>query len=248
MRRAAIRNEFAKMRQLRVGLLAGVLTGAVTVLALGTGVSSPDFVPETQDSWTSLLGSVGSAVALIAPLLLAVLASRQVDIEHQGSGWLLSAGAGVTPGGLCRAKLLALGLIVAASTVTISALVLVSGLLVGVAVPVPAGRWVGFTLALVVINLAVLSLQVLLSARIENQLVSIGVGLLGTILALFGSSVPSWLTHLTPWGYYSLTSAAEYRDAELVATTPAYGSIAALAVVATVVVGVVTGRLDRQEA
>lgn len=248
MRRATIRNEFAKMRHLHVGLLAGVLTGVVAALTLGTGVSSPDFVRGTQDSWTTLLGGIGSSLALAAPLLLAVLASRQVDIEHRGSGWLLSAASGVTRGRLCRAKFLTLGLIVATSTLAVVVLVLLVGLLVGITAPVPVGRWVGFTVAIVTVNLVVLALQVLLSAHVENQLVSIGVGLLGTILALFGASVPAWMAHLTPWGYYSLSNPGEYHGDELVAITPSYGSVAALAVVAAVVFGLITGRLDRQEA
>lgn len=235
------------MRRLHVGLLVGVLIGVAALLTLGTGVSSPDFDRGTQDSWTTLLGGIGSSLALAAPLLLAVLASRLVDIEHRGSGWLLSATSAVPPGGLCRAKVLALGLVVATATVAVSLLVLVAGLLLGITAAVPVGRWLGVTVALVVVNLVVLAVQVVVSALVENQLVGIGVGLLGTFLALFGGSVPTWMAHLTPWGYYALSNAADYRDSDLVAITPAYGSIAALAVVATVVFGLGTARLDRQE-
>lgn len=247
MRVAPIGIEFAKMRRLRLGLLAGTLAGIVAALTLGTGVASPDFVRESQDSWSTLLGGIGSSLALAAPLLLSVLASRQVDIEHRGSGWLLVATSGVTPGALCRAKVFALGLLVATATVVASVLVLVVGLMLGITAAVPVGRWLGSTLALVVVNLGVLAFQVLLSTHVENQLVSMGVGLLGTFLALFGSSVPSWMAHLTPWGYYALSSAAEYRDADLIAITPAYASIAAMAVVVMLIFGLVTGRLDRQE-
>lgn len=247
MTSAVIGNEFAKMRHLHVGLLAGVLTAAMLVVSLVSGVTIPEFVPDTADAWTSLLGSIGSATCLVAPLLLAVLASRQVDIEHRGSGWLLSATCGVTRGSLCRAKFLALGLIVTLSTIAVVVLVLLAGLLLGVTAPLPVGRWLGLTAAIVTVNLVVLALQLLLSAHVENQLVSIGVGLLGTILAMFGSSVPTWMTHLTPWGYYSLSSPAEYQGDELVAITPSYGSVAALMVMVALVFGLVTSHFDRQE-
>lgn len=248
MRRTVIGNEFAKMRHLHVGPLAGVLILAVLALAVTSGTTNPDFVPATTGAWTSLLGSLAMAASLVAPLLLAVLASRQVDIEHRGSGWLLSATSGVTRGELCRAKFLTLGLIVATSTVTAVVLVVAVGLLLGITAPLPVGRWLGFTAAVITVNLVVLALQVLLSAHVDNQVVSIGVGLLGTILALFGASVPIWMAHLTPWGYYSLSNPATYHGDDLVASSPAYGSVAALAAVAIVAFGLDTRRLDRQEA
>jgi len=243
-----VRNEFAKMRHLRVGLLAAVLAIGVFVVTAATGLTNPSFDTATPDSWNALLGSMASGVGLVAPLVLAVLASRQVDVEHRGSGWLLAATAGVTGGQLCRAKLVTLAIVVTAATVAASAAMAGLGLLVGVTAPVPLGRWLGFTAAVVTVNLVVLAVQVLLSAHVENQLVGIGVGLLGTILALFGASVPTWLTHLTPWGYYSLSRPAAYHGHDLVAVSPWYGSIAALAVVAAVGVVVITARLDRQEA
>lgn len=161
---------------------------------------SPDFDRATQDSWNTLIGGTASGITLAAPLLLAAIASRQVDIEHQGNGWLMSATSGITPGGLCRAKFLALGLLVAGATVVTSGLLAGAGLLLGITAPFPAGRWIGFTAALLAVNLVLIALHTLIAARVENQLVGIGIGLLGTILTLFGTAVPAWISHLTPLG------------------------------------------------
>lgn len=240
-------NEFAKLRHLHVWLLVTVLLVAVVGVGLTTAVVSPDFEPTTESSWNTLLGGIGSGFPLAAPVLLAVIASRHVDAEHLGGGWVLSATSGVTPGGLCRAKFLALGILVGGATIITSCVFAGAGLLLGITAPLPWARWVGFTLAVLVVNLTVLALHILLAARVENQLVGIGVGLLGTILALFGSSVPAWIAHLTPWGYYALSSAAGYVDETLVALSPAYPSIAALGLVAATVFLLLTHRFDRQE-
>ena len=76
----------------------------------------------------------------------------------------------------------------------------------------------------------------------------IGVGLLGMIFALIATGLPTWAIHLLPWGYYALSMPAEYQGTTLVEGTPAYASVAILAVVVTILFTLVTGRLDRKEA
>ena len=240
--------EFAKMRHLHIWLLAVVLLVVITGITLYGGVFNPDFDRATDRAWNSLLNTFGAGVLLAAPLLLAIMASRQVDVEHVGGGWLLSATSGVTPGTLCRAKLLALAVLVTGATVVGSGLVAGTGLLLGISAPWPAGRWLGCTVAVLAVNLVLVAVHVIVSARVENQLVGIGIGLLGTILALIASSLPGWVTHLIPWGYYTLASAAGYVGSDLVAVTPSYASIAGLAIVAAVAFGVFTSRFDRQGA
>jgi hypothetical protein len=178
---------------------------------------------------------------------VAVLASRQTDVEHTGRGWLLSATSGTSPASVCRAKLLALSVLVTTAIVAASAALTASGLLLGAIAPWPVLRWVGCTAAIVVVSLVLLALHVLLAARVENQLVGIGLGLLGTIIAMFVGGFPAWVAHVTPWGYYSLATAAGYAGDDLVPLQPAYPSIAGLAFVAVLAFGALTHRLDRPE-
>ncbi|MEV5326379.1 ABC transporter permease [Nonomuraea sp. NPDC052634] len=244
---AAVANEFAKMRHLRMGVVASVMVIIVVGLSVGSAATSPAFAEAAGRSWEALLAGMSLAVPLASPLLLAVMASRQVDIEHQGNGWLLSQTSGLTPGGLCRIKLLAVGIVVAAATVLESVLLLGAGLLLGVPDPVPAGLWAGYTASVSVANLVVLALHILLSARIDNQLVGLGIGVLGTIVAVFATALPPAAAHVTPWGYYALAAAAGYEGERLVAMTPAYGSIAALGVVAAAFFLFITGRSGWKE-
>lgn len=245
----AVANEFAKMRHLRVGVVAAVMVVGVLALSLFAVVSSPDFNPEAPAAWNALLAGMSLGIPLVSPLLLAVLASRQTDIEHQGNGWLLHSTSGITPGGVCRAKLTALGIIVTAATLSTSLTVLAFGkVLAGILPPAPLGHWAGFTACMLVVNLAILALHILLSAKVENQLVALGVGVLGCILAVFSQGLPPAAAHLTPWGYYALAQAAGYQGDQIQALPIAYPSIAALAVIVGALFTVLTVRFDRQEA
>ncbi|WP_342776144.1 ABC transporter permease [Nonomuraea terrae] len=240
-------NEFAKMRHLRIAPVAIVMVAAVTGLVMFSAITSPDFADPAARSWELLLGGMSLAVPMVSPIMLAVLASRQVDIEHEGGGWLLSQTSGITPGGLCRVKLVAVGAVVTVATVLQSVLVIGAGLLLGVTAAVPAGLWLGHTASVLATNLVVLALHVLLSARIDNQLAGLGIGVLGSMVAVFASGLPPWLAHVSPWGYYALVAAAGYRDGDLVALTPSYASVAGLGVVGAALFLLVTGSFDRRE-
>lgn len=243
----ALSNEFAKMRHLHVVALITVLFIVTVGIGLYAGVFNPDFQRSGPSAWAALLMGLGSGFSLASPLLLAVLASRLVDAEHQGGGWLLSATSGLTPGQICRAKFLALGILLTAVTIGSSLVFAAVGLASGIEAPWPGAHWTGLTGCLLVVNLSLLALHIVLAARVENQLVGIGIGLLGTILALLSTSVPAWLAHLTPWGYYALSAAAGYAGDHLEFVTPSYASVICFGIVAAGVFTIFTRAFDRQE-
>ena len=65
---------------------------------------------------------------------------RSVEIEHSSGGWWASVTAGAAPGRLCRAKLLALGLLVTPVPAVWGAIVAALGTAIGIAAPFPAAR------------------------------------------------------------------------------------------------------------
>lgn len=243
----ALSIEFSKNRHLRLTLLAVLFTALVIATTAFTTVGNPDFAADSPRAWDALLVGTGGAFMLLAPLTLAVIASRQMEIEHRDSGWLLFAGAGVPPGQLWLRKLAVSGILVTAATVAACGLAAAFGIAVGIASPAPVGRWLGLTVAVAAVNLVVLTVQTALSTVVSNQLVAVGVGLLGTVIALFGSSVPAWLARLTPWGHYALAAAAEYRDTALVPREPAHLSIAALLLVTGLGAALFIRHLNRKE-
>lgn len=247
----AIANEFAKMRRLRIWLFVALLALGVTVMSMYNAFGSGVFGrldDEDGFGWKILFMGMGMSSSMIAPILLAVIASRQVEIEHTGNGWLSSATAGLTPGQMCRAKFVSLGMLVVGATVVMGAVVVGFGTLIGISAPPPLGRWAAYVGALIVISLAILAFQILLSAKVENQLVCVGAGLVGMFIAVFGELFPGWLAHILPWGYYSLTSQADFIGETPQYLDLPYFSVAGLAIVGGGLFLLITGRFDRQEA
>lgn len=243
-------NEFAKMRHLKVLVLPLIMLVGVTGLTLFRALASGAFSADSPGDgfpWKLMLASMSFAITMIYPIFLSVMASRLVEVEHRGNGWLLSAGTGATPGQLCRAKLIALGIPVLAATVSQSALIAGLSFVAGVEDPFPAGLWIAYTVSVAAINLVVLATHLLISAVIENQLVCLGIGVAGLFLAVFGSAFPPAFSHLTPWGYYALATPADYVGMELV-----YFDMPVLSLIALTVIGAgaflaITARFDHQE-
>ncbi|MGC3021966.1 MULTISPECIES: ABC transporter permease [Brevibacterium] len=243
-------NEFAKMRHLRVGALVLVLLTGVVGLTAFRGLAS-GMTAQLGDPagfpWKILLAGLGFSAGLISPLVIAAIASRQVEAEHAGNGWLLSATSGVTPGRMCRSKFLALGALVTAATVLQSLILIAIGFGLGITSPLPLEHWLGYTAAVIVVNLAVLAAHLLLSSTIENQLVCMGIAVIGLFIAVFGSALPDWLAMLTPWGYYALTAPADYIGTDLVYLDIPYLRVMLLGLVGVCLFSLITARFDRRE-
>lgn len=236
--RPTIRNEFAKMRHRGVAVLA---VGWVLLVSALTGVTT---LAAPERSWHLVLANLALAAAAVSPVLLAALASRQVEPEHESGGWLLAAGAGVTRGRLVRAKFAALAVVVAVATLAQVAVLMAAGSLVFG--PPPLGAWLAYAGALLGVNLVVLAVQLALATMLDNQLMGLGIGVLGTLAALFASGLPTWLAAATPWGWYGLIAAADFRGGVLVPLAPS-PVVGPLALAAAGAFWLLTRHFDRQE-
>lgn len=250
---AAVRLELAKMRRLRTLPVAALLAGATVALSsmnLFAASARPGFSDPAEHLWEGLLLGYGMMAAITGPVLVSVLASRQTDIEHSGAGWTLFATAGHTPGALCRAKLAALALVVVPTVVAQSVGLVLVARLAGVSVPWQAGPWVSYTVGLILVDLVFCAFHVWLAAVQENQLVGVGVGLLGAFVAVYMLLAPQWVARLVPWGYYAMVCCARISGtgragAEYV--TPPWGWVLGFLLLAAVLFAAATRRLDRIE-
>lgn len=248
----AVGLELAKMRRLRVVPILLAVTAASTFFAVSTLFSSSmreQWPDPSSDVWLYLLQSLAMlSGALTGPLTAAVLASYVTDIEHTGAGWNLAAGVGLTPGRLLRIKVAALAVLVVPAVLVQSLGVIAIGLAVGVAAPVPVGTWAAWTIAYAVLQLLFIAGHAWLSAVASNQMISMGVGLIGCFIAVYLFLAPEWLARLLPWGYYAVTCPVRMIDAgDLVLTTPSWVSFGILVLVAVTLFVVATARLDRIE-
>lgn len=245
-----LRAEYSKMRSLRIlPLMLLLLLGAAGMsafFALGTSISL-DLTASNGDGWTVLLGGLHGGVCLLAPLLIAIIASRLTEIERTGNGWLLFAASGAAPGQVCRAKLLALGLPLAVVSVLLGLCVPMWGALFGIPAPLPIGRIVAYAASVCAINLVILALQLLISAVSDNPLLAVGVGMLGMLLSMIGILMPTWAQYLTPWTYYSLVTPMTFSGTDPVYLDLPFPGALVLAITGVAAFTFITARLDRKE-
>ncbi|MBQ1084457.1 ABC transporter permease [Nocardiopsis sp. B62] len=220
----AVGLELRKTRRLRLWALCLVMVVAVVVLTtmnLGSESTRAGFTDPGAQPWEQLLLNQVLITAMTSPILVAVLAGRQVEIEHQGQGWILARVSGFGPGLLCLAKAVVVG---AALTVTVAAqcvLVVAAGAVAGIGSAPPLDLWARYGLCLVSVHLAVLCLHLWLAARVDNQLVGLGVGLLGAFYAVTSLLMPVQAAYFLPWGYYAAISPLAMEGNHLVAAAPA---------------------------
>ena len=201
--------EVLKMRRLRVLLVTAIL---ITVSILMSALQLASMARHGQLSdpgaqpWARLLLNMGMTNAMIQPLFVAILASRQTDIEHTGAGWNLAATSGLTPGALCRVKLAALTLLIVPATIAQSAVLIAIARVMGLSLPLDVGPWITYTLLLALVNVAMCAYHLWLAAVVENQLVVMSVGLLGGFISVYMLLAPISLARMLPWGYYAVIS------------------------------------------
>ncbi|MDO4258262.1 MAG: ABC transporter permease [Actinomycetaceae bacterium] len=248
----ALTVEIAKMRRLKTLPIVGVMV-VTTLLFSGSSLFRATNQAIADDvaalPWAGALGLAVMMNALIHPVIVAIVASRQVDIENTSGGWILGSSLGRTPGIQCRTKfLVASGVIAAACTAQLGLLV-VLGRLSGISVPFDWAPWLLYLLCLIAVDCALIALHILISAHWENQIVSVGVGLLGAFAGIYMMLAPSWAPPLVPWGYFTVIAAASLdpETERFVYLTPDLLPLGLfLALMATVFI-VITRRMDRIE-
>ncbi|MHA7244533.1 ABC transporter permease [Paeniglutamicibacter antarcticus] len=208
---AAVRIEYAKLRRRRLPLIGFVVIGAGLLFSsasLFTATAQASFTDPEAAPWLQLMLNLALTTALTSPLLVAILGSRVVEIEHQGNGWVLARMAGRRRGELCRIKFLALTPLLVGLVGLQFILQIFIARAAGLTQPLDVGLWAGYAGCVLLVGLALLGLHICLSAWLENQLISLGLGVIGSFIGLFSLFMPPSLAHLLPWGYYAVSTPA----------------------------------------
>ena len=247
--------EILKMRRLRTPLITTLIVGTSAALC-SMNLFSTSFTAFLHDPsampWARLLLMTCFYNAMIGPILVCVLASRQMDIEHTGSGWNLAATSGLTPGTLCRAKLAALSLLIVPAVTVQSLGIIMLARFRGLSVALDVGPWATYTTLLICVDLAMCAYFLWLAAVVENQLIVMSTGLLSGFIGIFTLLVPPEIVRWTPWGYYALITPAATSASTGSQTAVTYidvpaGWIAGFLILTAVIFTVITHRLNRIE-
>lgn len=251
----ALRVEYAKLRRTRTLTITALMVAAVTAFS-SMQLFARDHVARINEPltahWAGLLVSHAMTQSMMAPVFLAVLASRIVDPEHQGNGWLRASINGWPRGQLCLVKVIALApLLVGATAMEMGSLIALSRLR-GATTPVPYTAWGWYAAASIIVSLFLLAGSIWLAARIDSQLVVLGVGVLGGFIGVFSLLMPPWLAPLTPWGYFAVALPFTMKPlgdgaATFVPLDPPLLVIATAMAAASLFLWLALRRLDRHE-
>jgi hypothetical protein len=116
--------------------------------------------------------------------------------------------------------------------------------LAGIRVPIDPIPWLVYTALLYVLDVVFCGLHILLAARVENQLVSVGVGVLGSFLAVFSLLLPAAVSRVIPWGYYAVISQAGQAGDSVGYVQAPYPWITGFVLLAALAIAVGIRRLD----
>lgn len=246
-----LRVEYAKMRRLRSCWVA-VALGLAGMVLTSMRLADQGYLERINHAdtyhWEGQALSLVMIQAMTGPLLAAVLASRQVEIEHLSNGWTSAGLSGQRPGQLCLTKWLALTPIVAMVTGGQFIGTLVLSRLAGAQAELSIPVWIGLLASSTLVTLTLLGAHLWLSAIVENQLVALGVGVLGAFTGVFSLLMPQWLAYSLPWGYYAVVSPYAVTDAQtLKQVTPSWVALAIFLLVSSFALLAAKRRLDRKE-
>lgn len=224
----SLKLEFSKMKRLKTPLILGLVVFAVVALSsasLFSAASVERIANPHGNMWEALLLSYTMMSAMTSPIFMAVLASRQTDIEHGANGWILSGANGISPGQLCRNKFFALALTILPFLLIQTLLIVGIGTAVGIQEPLNWGPWLGYTTCLYAVNLVFIAFHIWLSTIVENQLVSVGVGVFGAFISVFMLLLPTILSRFIPWGYFAVISWVRQSEQSATYIVPPLGWI-----------------------
>lgn len=235
-----IRLEFSKLRRLKVGLLVAVMTLAVILMSI-----APLFRKGEPPQMATLLMSLGTIQAFLAPIFVSIVATRIVEIEHSGNGWQIAGSVGALKGKVCLLKAIVAGLISTITTIFITGIIIFLAMAKGIQGFEPK-YWLNYTLCLLAVNLVICMVHVILAAKVDNQLINVGTGILGGFIASFSLLIPTNITYFIPWAYYALISHFDAKG-QIAYHQPNYFPIIAFVLIATAAFAVSVRQLDRAE-
>lgn len=167
------------------------------------------FTPETsKEGYSCLLLSMSLIHQMLYPLILAACASRICDIENKGNTpkalYTLQS-----PKSLFFSKLAVNTGYLLFLTLSEAVAIPVMGRFLHITQSLPVKELLLFLLAGFTVNSILYTLQQFLSLLMQNQLIPLFIGLMGTFLGTFTAFFPPTpFNALIPWSYYTLTGCA----------------------------------------
>lgn len=247
-----LRNETLKLRNTKIVWLSCLISLGIVLFAgmnlFATG-RIDDFNADPDTGWSTHLIGYCTALALLSPLQLALMASRSADLEHSGGGWLLNATHGIRAGTVVRWKLVILTILLLVIKLVESGVLFGMPVLLGAPAPdIEMTRsWVTTSFGAYATSVALLAIFLWLASRIESQLVVLSVGVVGGFLGVAAMLSPPWFAAMNPFGYYALVTPFTFSESGVVTASPSWALWSVYLFLSAVAFCVLTRKLSEKE-
>lgn len=199
----SIRIEWRKIKRKHFAL---VVLGTLLLL-LFWQLWSTSRMDETDliQGWMGLLYQMPLLNCIVLPIMTGVLASRISDIEHKGNTFSMLRLL-IQNRSIYFAKIYLGVFFVGITTLGEVMMMLMLGFLRGFITSPPWGFLIYFFGYTLLVSIALYLFQLLLSLILKNQLIPIGISIMGSFIGLFSLYMPGRIQEFFVWGYYGVLS------------------------------------------
>ena len=197
----ALRIEFFKCRRRKIWLPLLIMLAAQ--LAYGMYVFRDLDAKELQEGWALICYNFPMLNAMMTPVIAAVAASRMADIEHKGQTLKLLETVQRT-GQIYDAKFFSGAIYLTLFVLIQVAAMVIFGIVQGFAGAPPVGRLLEYAVSTWLTTLAIFLLQLVLSLLIQNQMIGMILGLIGSFVGLFSLLLPPSFQKFLIWAFYGV--------------------------------------------
>ncbi len=198
----ALRIEFFKCKRRKLWLVPMLMIVAELLWGLYSFFEEMS-AKELSEAWAETLYSFPLLNAMMVPVIAAFTASRIADIEHKGQTFRL-LGTLMPKQKLFDVKFFCAAFYMAVPLTFQTFVLVIFGVLRGFDGPPPVDRFSEYYVSTMAVTLTILLIQFVLSIMLQNQMVGMIFGLIGSFLGLFSMFFPESLHKLLVWAYYGV--------------------------------------------
>ncbi|WP_068776645.1 ABC transporter permease [Paenibacillus sp. FJAT-26967] len=186
--------DFIKIRRTLVWFLVFLgPIGAVGLQAVNFFLRYDYLTKEYEaDLWGGVLSNVQFMAAPALLLGMALLTSMIAGYEHQTNAWKQLLALPVTRFSVFTAKLLLIFILLVVSCLVLAVCTILLGGALNYGWNFPVTDLLRISFFPLLAGAPILTLQLWLAITIKNQAIPLTVGILGTVLSLFGANAPDW--------------------------------------------------------
>lgn len=148
-----------------------------------------------------------------APIILASLASMAVQLENRHKMWKMLYSSGVHYSSIYAVKFIYIYLCYLVSQVIEWVIILLLVKIHGLTVNIPLVRLGLFALSMVLVSAVVLLLHYLLSLKWSNQLISLSIALVGSLVGMLVLFISKGFAHIWIYSWYGLLMSVDMERA-----------------------------------